>query len=285
MVPPLEGKLIADDLTIENRIHAIHKDIWIDCPQSRKVLDGILCMLQAPRRATAPCILVCGDGGSGKTTIKDQLEKRNEQIGSPCVFVTMVDKLNPMKLSEVILEGIGLSPRLALNKKPLPTALGNYLRAMGVRAIVIDEFHEALLVPKNEQLKNLSLLKGLSGDPFNISIILLGTKASRNALMGDPQLSRRYHIYNLEPWSYNSDFRSFIATMEQLFKLNRPSGLHQPEMLRFIYERSGGVMDNVVKYLKGAAIYAVKSGEERITKELIEMAASDPWGYGIATRA
>lgn len=215
MSQPSADKESTDDFTVDKRISSIHKDVWIDCLQSRKVLNGIIAMLNAPRRATAPCILVCGDGGSGKTTIKDQLERLNVPMGSPCVFVTMVEKLKPMKLSEVILEGIGLSPRLAINKNSLPNALGNYLRSMGVRAIVIDEFHEALLVTKNEQLKNLSLLKGLSGAPFNIPIILLGTQAAKNALMGDPQLARRYHIYNSDPWSYNKDFRNFVATMEK----------------------------------------------------------------------
>lgn len=272
--------LPAEYLVIKSRLDAIDKDIWIDCPQSRTALNGILCMLQAPRRVTAPCILVCGEPGSGKTAIKNQLEKRNSQIGFPCVFITITERLKPMKFAEVILEAIGLAPRLANNKNLLTDAVGIYLKTKGIRALVIDEFHEMLYASKNDQLKSLSLLKGLSGDPFNISVILLGTKAAHNALMGDPQLSRRYQVYELPSWRYDSEFRNFVATMERLLALQKPSGLDQSEMLRFIYDLSDGVMDNVVKILRGAAKYAITTGEERVTKELMGRAKKNLWGFG-----
>ncbi|OCR22576.1 hypothetical protein AFK24_24725 [Pseudomonas syringae] len=173
-----------------------------------------------------------------------------------------------------------MAPRLANNKNLLTDAVGIYLQTKGIRALVIDEFHEMLYASKNDQLRSLSLLKGLSGDPFNISVILLGTKAAHNALMGDPQLSRRYQVYELPSWRYDSEFRNFVATMERLLALQKPSGLDQSEMLRFIYDLSDGVMDNVVKILRGAAKYAITTGEERVTKELMGRAKKNLWGFG-----
>lgn len=280
MAQKTETNALLDESDIARRRDAIYKDVWIDCLHSQSALNGILCMLQAPHGITAPCILVCAEPGCGKSALMNQLKRQNPEMGSPCVFITIDERLRNMKFAEVILEGIGLAPRLASNKNLCTDAIASYLQAKGIRAIVIDEFHEMLAGSKSEQLKSLSLLKGLSGHPFCLSIILLGTQAAQNALLGDPQLSRRYQIYNLPKWGFSSDFRNFVATMEQTLRLKNPSGLDQPDMLRFLLDLSDGIMDNIVKYLRGAAMYAIKSGEERMTKENILQAKQDLWGYG-----
>lgn len=261
------------------RIKGIHKDIWIDCPQSRKALRSIVAVIEVPERTTAPCILISGPGGMGKTTIVNQLRKKNRSLGSPFVFLSLAENPSNLKFKQLILEALGLSIRLELGKSILNKDVAAFIQAQGIVAIVIDEFHELLLVPKNEQLKNLSLLKALTGAPFYLSIIGLGTKSARNALTYDEQLARRFHIQELLPWSMDDDFRSFLATLEKHVALKHESHLHQEDFVRLIHYHSDGTMDNVVKIVKAAAIYAITTGQERITKDLIEKAVVDPWGY------
>lgn len=265
----------------KSRIAAIHKDIWIDCPISREPLDAVINILDVPIRTTAPCVLVYGEGGSGKTTIVKQLQKRNQKLGTPYVFLTLVENLSNLKLKSLILDAMGLPTRISSGKDTLPKEIGHYLRTKGIKAIIIDEFNEALLVPKNEQLKNLSLFKGLSGDPYNLSVIAFGTKLARNALQYDEQLARRYYFHELAPWSLDGDFRNFLATLEKAVGLKKSSGIHQEEMLRLIHKLSDGVMNNVVNLVRFSAIHAITSGEERITKQLIEFVAKKPWGYKV----
>lgn len=77
----------------------------------------------------------------------------------------------------------------------------------------------------------------------------------------------------------DDDFRSFLATLEKHVALKHESHLHQEDFVRLIHYHSDGTMDNVVKIVKAAAIYAITTGQERITKDLIEKAVVDPWGY------
>ncbi|MFL1527242.1 TniB family NTP-binding protein [Pseudomonas sp. O230] len=264
---------------IKRRISNIHKDIWIDCPQARKAIDTTLNIINVPKRTTAPCMLVCGNGGSGKTTIVNQLMKMNRGLGSPFVFLSLAENPSNLKFKHLVLEAIGLPIGLATGRNNLPNEVANYILSLQIKAIIIDEFHDCLLVSKNEQLKILSLLKWLSGTPCNLSVIGFGTKSARNALQYDVQLARRYHIQELVPWGLNDEFRNFLATLEHKVGLKKASNLHQEKMLRLIHHHSTGTMDNVVRIIKAAAIYAITTGEEQITKELIEKAASEPWGY------
>jgi len=268
-----------DTSDVKLRINNIHKDIWIDCPSARRPLDAILTILDVPNRTTSPCMLVCGAGGSGKTTIVNQLMKMNRGLGSPLVFLSLAENPSNLKFKHLILEAIGLPARLATARDMLSKDIANYIHMHGIRAMVIDEFHESLLVSRSEQLKNLSLLKALSGSPYNLTIIGFGVQAAKNALQHDQQLARRFYIHDLLPWALDDDFRNFLATLEIKIKLKKPSFLHHEEMLRLIHNFSGGTMDNVVKIIKSAASYAITTGEERVTKELVTKAVADPWGY------
>lgn len=270
---------VINDPETAKRISAILGDYWIDYPQAKHTLSSILAMLEAPRRYTAPCMLITGVGGSGKSSIVQQLMKRNPSIGSPMVFTSLVENAGNLKIRQLILEAIGLPTRLGGNKGQLPQEIAQFLSSQGKRALVIDELHDALVVSKNELLRNLSLLKGLSGPPFHISVIGLGLNEARNAISSDPQLFRRFHQIVLNDWRMDDDFRNFLATLERFVALKKPSDLHSEPMVRLIHRRSKGLMDDVVKIVKSAAIYAIRSGEENITADLIEKAFLEPWGY------
>lgn len=264
---------------MRERIKNIHKDVWVECPQPRAIINSIVAMSQVPIRTTAPCMLVYGDGGSGKTAIVNQLMKLNQGLGSPFAFLSLAENPNGLNFKQLILEALGIPALLADKRGVLSQEVAYYIRSRGIRALVIDEYHDLLLAVRNEQLKSLSLQKGLSGSPFNLSVFGFGTKSAKNALSSDVQLSRRYHSIELKPWGLNDEFRNFLATLEKIVNLRDVSLLHKEEMMRLIYYHSKGTMDNVVRIVKSAAIYAITTGEEKITPSLIEKAVSDPWGY------
>lgn len=267
----------------KQRISRIQKKIWIEYPNARTTIDAILTMLEIPSDLTAPCMLVCGASGSGKTTIVAQLKKMNARLGSPLVFMTLTENPGNLKFKELLMETIGLPIKLAAGKGILSNEIANYIHSHGIKAIVIDEFHESLIVPRNEQLRNLSLLKGLSGDPYNLSVIGFGVWTAKNALSYDDQLARRFYMYALTPWNLDEDFRNFVASLENYIGLKNPSYLYHEEMLRFLHDCTKGAMDNLVVVIKSAACFAIESGDERITKELILKVIKDPMGYGKGT--
>lgn len=268
------------DRATRSRIEYIQKHrFWIDCPQSMRVIEIAIAISECSPTLTAPAMMVCGDPGSGKSAIVHQLMKINESRGSPFTFISVVENPNGLSFKQVILESFGISAKLAESRGPLSQDVANYIHSRGIRVLVIDEFHGILSGGKNQQLSNLSLLRGLSAAPFNLSVIAFGIPSAKNALDFDAQLSRRYHLEVLKPWKLDEDFRNFLATYEDVLHLKKPSALYQEDLVKLIFYHSNGVMANVVRILDGAALLAIATGEECIGKALIEKSAANPWAF------
>lgn len=270
-------------LSDEARIHEIQKDdIYIESPVPMGVISVLKNMLKTSDRVQAPCLIVTGEGGSGKTSIIRQI-KADHQISEQLVFVAL--NVNPynLKFGELLVEALGVPPGSSVFGKPrkdlLPRELGEVIKLRGIKGLVIDELHDAMLVPRAEQQRNLSILKGLSNSPYCLTVAGFGTSAAKNALSYDYQLSRRFYKVELGDWYESEDFRSFLAGVELNLPLRMPSGLDGPEIVSLLIETTNGRMDDVVKLIKSAACYAICAGDERITLKNLRQAAASPWGY------
>lgn len=264
-----------------DRINIIMQDIWVDCPQSALVLRMISNVIQCPRQIQAPCILVCGEGGSGKTSIVRQLKLISKKLEGQIVFMALNENPGNLHFRELLLDAMG-TPNCTRHAKPsLPAELAEFVELRRVRAIVIDEFHDALLSNRPEQLKTLSMLKGLSGEPYCLSVIGFGTSLARNALRHDTQLLRRYYIHELPKWVESEVFRSFLSSLEENLPLRKESMLYSEEIVRFLLVNSDGVMDNIIKLVKHGAVVGIVNGEEKVTVNAMREAMSNPWSYSV----
>ncbi|RPM29678.1 TniB family NTP-binding protein [Pseudomonas aeruginosa] len=267
----------------EARIHEVQKDnIYIESPAPMSVIGILRNMLKTSDRVQAPCLIVTGEGGSGKTSIIRQI-KADRLMSEQLVFVAL--NVNPynLKFGELLADALGVPPGNSVFGKPrkdlLPRELGEVIKLRGIKGLVIDELHDAMLVPRGEQQRNLSILKGLSNSPYCLTVVGFGTSAAKNALTYDYQLSRRFYKVELGDWYESEDFRSFLAGIEFNLPLRLPSGLDGPEIVSLLIEITNGRMDDVIKLIKSAACYAICSGDERITPEGLRQAAASPWGY------
>ncbi|MFC4863029.1 TniB family NTP-binding protein [Pseudomonas sp. MAHUQ-62] len=276
-----ESRRALFDLGMEERVQVLSQEIWVDIPQASDVLRAISNILDVPRTTQAPCMLVCGEPGTGKSSLVGQLLKRYEKSqDSRLAFMNLAEDVGSLKFKERILVAMGI-PLVASRKAgTMPSELAAFIRLRNIRGIVIDEFHDALLLGKVEQQRNLSVLKSLSGPPYFISVIGFGTDYAKHALNHDSQLSRRYHMMLLQPWTENETFRRFLASIEENLPLKHPSALYSPEIVKFLLKETGGVMGLVVDLIKSAAAYAIYCGEERISIEMLEKAKLSRWGYG-----
>lgn len=277
-----ESRRFMLDLSVKERIKIVQQDIWIDCPQSLLTLRMVKNIIQSPPQIQAPCMLVCGEGGSGKTSIVRQLKFVSQKWHEHIVFMALNENPGNLHFRELLLEAMGAAHSTRIKVKPtLPSELSEFIFLRRVRAIVIDEFHDALLSNRTEQAKTLSILKGLSGEPYCLSVIGFGTSLARNALRYDPQLLRRYYIHDLPRWNESENFRAFLAAFEENLPLREQSSLYSEELLKFLLINSDGIMDNVVKLIKHGAIAALVAGEEKITIDCLREAISNPWAYKV----
>lgn len=277
-VKPAKRHMLEFD--IKSRIKIIQQNLWVDCPQTLLVMRMIKNIVQSPPQIQAPCMLVCGEGGSGKTSLVNHLKSNCKKWDQKIIFMALNENPGNLHFRELLLEAMSIpnSNRNAV-KPTLPTELAEYVKLRNIRALVIDEFHDALLLNRAEQLKNLSAIKGLSGEPYCLSIIGFGTALARNALRYDAQLLRRYHIHDLPKWTESEHFRGFLAAIEENLPLREPSLLYSEEVVKFLLNNSDGIMDNVVKIIKHGAILALSVGEERVTLECMRQSMENPWAF------
>ena len=267
----------------DRRISEIQNDkAWIDYPRSEEVFRMVDNILAVPDRNQAPCLLVYGEGGTGKSSIVRKLQSF-KRFSDKLVFVDLTVKPDGLKFPELIARALGVPSGLIKYSRAqpdgLPAELLNIIKLRKIKGIVLDELHDAFLVPRNEQHRNLSLTKGLSNAPYGLSVLGFGVTSAHASLKSDNQLYRRFNMIELCDWSDSDDFRSFLLGIEGHIPLRKPSFLDSEEITGFLLERTGGRMDSIIGMIRAAACYAIKSGEEKISINLLRKAYSSPWGY------
>jgi type II secretory pathway predicted ATPase ExeA len=264
---------------IVERIEIINKNIWVDCPQCSRVERIVKNMLVARAASPAPCLLVCGEGGAGKTSIIRRIYSKHAEADGVVAFASLSENPDNLRFRELLLKALGVPLKAQGGSGKIPNGLEKYLQLSKIIAVIIDEFHDALLAQVAEQRKNLSLLKTLSGPPYHLSVMGFGTLSAVNALKQDPQLERRFEILKLSPWNEGDEFRSFLASIEENLPLRKPSKLYAQDIVKYLLTNTNGTMDQVLKAIKFGAIHAIKNGEEQITMESMQQGAIRRWDY------
>ena len=274
-----ESRRVLASLGYSERVYLINRDFWVDCPQCTKVERIIKNMLNSGGMSPAPCLLVCGEPGAGKTSIIDKIRSDYEGSYGGIAFMSLAENPDGLRFREQLLVALGLPPKSLSNPGKIPNGLEKYLQLRGIKGLIIDEFHDGLLAQKVEQRKVLSLLKTLTAAPFFLSIMGFGTLSALNALQHDAQLERRFEVVKILPWSEGDEFRSFLASVEENLPLRKESKLYSQEVVKYLLSKTNGTMDEVLKEIKFGAIHAIKSGEEKITVESMKLGASLRWDY------
>jgi len=222
-------------------------------------------MMQMKNKINAPSMLVIGPGGSGKTSMIEELKQRNCSSAEKMVFVTMHQSPNGYSLKELILQEIGvkISRRARLNENVSPE-LQYLIQSRNIRAIVIDEIHDALTLTDFQQRINLSLLKNLAGSNYGLCVFAFGVPDAARVLRRDSQLARRYAVRSLQQWGNDGEFRSFVASYISRLPLQLPTNFKDQKLFLKIMEAGQGLTDNIVKVLQASAMAAIADGTEHI---------------------
>ncbi|MBP2271329.1 MULTISPECIES: TniB family NTP-binding protein [unclassified Pseudomonas] len=252
-------------LTNHQRMLACSEDIWVPHPSAEKLINQMYLMMQMKNKINAPSMVVIGPGGSGKTSHIDELKRRNQSAQEKMVFVTMHQSPNGYSLKELILQEIGIkTSRRARQADNISTELQYLIKSQNIRAIVIDEIHDALTLTEFQQRINLSLLKNLSGSSYGLCVFAFGIPDAARVLRRDPQLARRYAVRSLQQWGNDGEFRSFVASYIHRLPLKNPTNFKDQRLFLKIMEKGQGLTDNIVKILQAAAMTAVLDGSEHI---------------------
>lgn len=267
------------DRPLEERVYEARRDHWVGYPRAKDGLQRMEDLLTHPRTARMPNILISGPSGIGKTTIVNRFLSlhpvQSSEDGNaivPALAVNMTTVPNESRFWSEVLRGLDVCYRENDTPQRKKNQAHELLAFLNCRLLIIDEIHNLLTGGPREQRIFLSLLKNLSNE-LGMPMVCVGTADAVRALSTDTQVSSRFISFGLRRLKLDAAFQGFLKTYERHLPLAEPSNLASPEMASAIHRASdNGLIGEVTKILKEAAVNAIRSGRERITLESLEAA-------------
>jgi len=272
-----------DSLSLEDRIKMVEHLVIIH-PQMQVVLDKIdYCREHAKRALESVGLLVMGEKGTGKTTIKDIYLARNKikQTETATVIPVLPIRI-PVPASE---RGLTICLLKALND---PYANNGSITVQTLRVyklvdkcmvevIMFDEFQHfaerdsfRLNRAVSDWTKNFM---GETGKP----LILFGTPKAVEILDGEEndQLRRRFPFrMTLKPFGWKTktektDFRKFLQMVDEKLPLQQRSNLADPQMAARIHYATSGLMFDIMRLIRFAGVCALKRDLPKVDLDLL----------------
>lgn len=256
------------------RIDYIKQDRWIGYPAATKIAHGLNDLITHPTSSRMPSMAIVGRPNNGKTTLvrrfisKHPSQNTENGIRTPIVLTYMPASSDEPKFWTSLLTQLMVIHRPAASARALQNQAERVLREMGVRVLIIDEFHHLASAPLRQQENVLAALKNLSSS-LSLSLVLVGTQALLGALRADDQLATRLTPYVLERWEANQNYQQLLFKFEKQLPLHNPSNLADPKLANEIYSRSMQTIGGTKAVVIEAAIKAIESDREVITPDVV----------------
>jgi hypothetical protein len=262
-----------DDL--EKRIWQLEGETWIGYPAAINIINRIENLIRMPRLTRMHSLLVYGPTDNGKTSILKRIEAKYQRTTTkegkmffPVASFQMPPSPDEIAFDNCIFRSI-MQPILTGKVHHIRDTLRTTLREYEVRLLLIDEVQHIDRMPIRKQRAILDNIKYISND-LSLPIVAFGVEEAVNVFASDPQLNNRFKKINLPLWNLDEDFQRLLASIERLLPLKEPSGLSDQKLASYIFSKTNGTIGEINLILKTAAIAAIKSGQEKITREIIE---------------
>lgn len=261
------------------------EQILVIHPQLQEILNKIdYCREHAKYALESIGMLIMGEKGSGKTTIKNIYLENNPIKRTKTV--TVVPALSIRIPIPATVGGLNTSLIAALSD-PFPRGGTIPQRTQRVYELVdkckveICFFDEFQHFAERESFKlNRTVsdwTKNFMGDT-GLPLILLGTPKSVEILDGveNEQLRRRFPFrITLKPfgWTTQEDqktFRKFLEKVDEKLPLPMHSNLADPEMAARIHYATKGIMFEIMRLIRGAAVFALKRNLPKVDIHLLK---------------
>lgn len=262
----------------DQRIYCIREDKFFLYSRAEKALTKMEDILTYPKSYRPPCLLIWGPSGNGKTMIlnrfadnhKPFILPQEDNVLVPVVKIQAPASSNESDLYDEIFMNLNIPHRVEERKQRKKERIIQLFTKLGVRVLVIDEFHQMLKSSATKQRRILDVIKYLSNQ-LQMSIIAAGTIEAFNSIGLDPQLKKRFHTEALSLWSLNDkDYHNLLHTFEVTLPLREPSLLRSKKIALLILQKTDGTIGEICDFLKNIAVLAIRTGREKIDFELLQ---------------
>jgi Cdc6-like AAA superfamily ATPase len=270
-------------MSLEERIKLVEQ-LYIQYPRINELLRLINHCREFSKISAEPeCMLITGVQGAGKTTLIRRYAREFhrtvtlEKTSVPVLTISIPVPATIKGLATKLLAELGdpAADKGTVSSQTL--RLYKYLQKCDVQLIILDEFQHFIDRESLKVLRTVSdWLKNMLNDT-TIPIILIGMPKSETVLdeKENVQLKRRFPSRErLEPFGWKNikeqeDFRRFLKLLDEGLPLTERSHLADNVTAYRIHCATGGVVNYVMRLVRGAAVLALQQGMEKIDLEIL----------------
>lgn len=262
----------------EARIEKIRGTRWIEYSLARSIVDKLEDLMSAPKIHRMPNLLIVGETNNGKSMIVNRFASCHKptvhyapEVPSsfPVLLIQAPNVPDEGRFYNAVLSTIYAPFRLSSRVDQRQRHVLQLLDSIGVRILIIDEIHNILAGSTAKQRQFRNMLKNL-GNELTIPIVAVGTQDAYFAIQADRQLENRFEPVVVPKWAMGDEFLRLLVSFEKVLALEKVSNLAEIAMAIKILSMSEGTIGELSTLLTRAAIYAIKTGTEQITPEVLD---------------
>lgn len=143
------------------------------------------------------------------------------------------------------------------------------LASLKPRVLIFDEFHNTLRGRARDIEAIFAFLRRI-GRQYDVAPVLIGEVAVYDFINATSEMASRFDLLAVPRWHYDEDYLTLLDSLEAALPLARSSDLSDERLARQIFGLSEGLIGEIVTIVTKAAIAAIRSGAERITRAGID---------------
>ena len=242
-----------------------------------------LTVLNRYRHSARRGLMVTGRGGTGKTTAVTQLGKTHElarrrrdarghgtgQI--PVMYVQVPSACTPRMLAVEFARFVALPLPRRANLTDVVEAVCGVLTDTGCDLVIVDEMNNISLTTRSgsevsDQLKYFA-------ERLPVTFVYAGIDLESTLFSGSrgQQLASRFAVISTHALGYatrreREQWQALVAAFERTLRLRRHPAGALARHAHYLHDRTSGLIGALADLFMEAAIEAIVSGEERITR-------------------
>ena len=267
----------AMEFDVQKRIEYALTSRFITYDGIQEIFDGFTDILNYPDDHRPPNAILISKTNNGKTALLQEFQRINDVKKIPGVgpqlkvlHVQAPNAPDESRLYTNILKALNapVNGSDIVSNKLLQVERA--FKSLGLKVLILDELHNVANATATKQRKFLTDLKFLCNE-FKLSLICAGTQAAYDVLSYDAQVASRFERYDLPTWQAKpKEFVAFLKKYETMLPLKHSSGFNEDKkLIGHIFKLGEGTLGEYVRILKYSAREAIRSGEERITIDVI----------------
>lgn len=259
------------------RVDYVKKDAWIPYRAANEILAQLDDLLTHPKVARMPFLAICSRTNNGKSRLLDYfLEKHpaddnagGDTIRVPVLRIQCPGAPDEARLYDEIFRRVFVKVRPTMSTRDRQSLVFGTLSDIDVRMLIVDEsnFAESGTVAKQKSF--LNALRALSIE-LRIPIAMAGTEEMMRVIQTIPAFENRAIPAYLPLWQCDREFQELLASFETIIPLKFPSMLSKKKFAILLHSRCEGTIGELKLLLGKLAEFAIASGEERITEEMVD---------------